>query len=174
MPPFFLLLMLFHNTISDKDKNMKIQLIEPGYESFNGHFGVIEFADGVSVNEVSPLEAERLGSLVRVQTLDGKDPSAAQKILDTYSNPMELATTPVGEPEAVVASVSYTAEQLAVVADEGGIKAIRAIAEPLGMKGTSIAELIGKILAASAAPAPAAAEAPVEAPVETPAEPVQE
>src|SRR5690606_36583397 len=49
---------------------------------------------------------------------------------------------------------SYTAEELATLADEDGISAIRKVAEPLEVTGTSIAELIGKILVVAGPKAP--------------------
>lgn len=138
---------------------MKIQLTEPGYEQFTGHFGVVEFLDGTSVGDVSQGEAALLASLVQVRTIDGVNPSPAQAILDSYGDQLAAATQPtVAElpPEPVAERRAYTMEELAEAADKGGIKAVRAIADPLGIKGQSIAEIIGKIVAANPVDAPAA------------------
>jgi hypothetical protein len=155
---------------------MKIKLVQPGYENMTGFFGCVEFIDGVSVDEVSEIEARRLGSVVAIRTLEGKDPSAAQMLIDLQSEPMALATTVPDAPEELVL-LDHTPESLAAVADAGGIAGIRAIAGPLGIKGTSIAELIGKVLAVSkrresdvaAAAAAVEGEKPADAPADAPA-----
>lgn len=140
---------------------MKIKVTQPGWENFSGAFGVIEFVDGVSVNDVSLLEAERIAAIVSVETLEGKDPSAAQKIIDTHSTPIEAHSIPTEDMVEKAPAATYTAEQLAEIADSSGIKGIRAISDPLNLRGTSIAELIGKILNVAGAK-PAAAEAQPE------------
>lgn len=149
---------------------MKIKLTGAGYEGYTGHFGVVEFVDGVSVEDVSDIEAQRLASIVPIETLEGRNPSPAQVILDTYSQPLEHATLQTSQESGVsdAPAVGYTAEELAAIADKGGIKALRAIGEPLGLRGNSITDLMGKILAAAGkgtqAPAPVVepvADAPV-------------
>lgn len=139
---------------------MKIKLVQPGYETLTGYFGVIEFVDGRSVNDVTKREAEYLASLVNIETEEGVNPSVAQQILDTYGDtmPVETPVAPTA-PQAVPLAKTYTADELAAVADAGGIKGVRAIADTLGLKGQSIAELIGRILAvASATPVSAVTE----------------
>jgi len=127
---------------------MKIKIIQAGYAGFSGYFGSTLFADGVSVEDVGLLEARRLGSVVAVEMEDGTDPSAAQAMLDAYKTPFALATTKQEEPTPLVL-LDHTPESLAAVADAEGIKGLRDIGTPLGIKGTSIAELIGKIMAVS-------------------------
>lgn len=148
---------------------MKIKITQPGYEQFTGFFGVVEFANGVSVGDVAPIEAQRLASIVQVENEEGHNPSVAQTIIDTYAERMGHATLPEADPSTPTTPAPerrYAADELAAVADEDGIKGLRAIAEPLGLKANSIAELIGKILAVAG---------PVDQPAEiVPAEEAQE
>lgn len=140
---------------------MRIRIVQPGWEAFTGNFGSIEFSDGVSVTEVSNIEASRVAAVVRVETLQGKDPSMAQRIIDAHHEPApeQAATVAVAElPPAD--KPSYTAEELAAVADKHGIKGLREIADPLGIKANSISELIARILAVcQRAPIPAESSA---------------
>lgn len=121
---------------------MKLKLIQEGYEGFTGLLGVTLFEDGVSVNDVPGREARTIGMSIKAEWEDGTDPNPAQGLLDSMHNEpvMETAAAPV------VPTV-YTEEQLAEIADKEGIKGLRAIAEPLGIKGTSIKELMAEILA---------------------------
>lgn len=139
---------------------MKLKITEPGWETHTGLFGIVEFVDGVSVGEVSSAEARHLSALIRMETVEGKDPSVAQEILDGYSAPMANATTATADVAPVVEILErYEARQLESIADKSGIKGLRVIGDKLGVKGQSIAELIGKILAtAGAESAPAVAE----------------
>lgn len=50
---------------------MKIKLVEPGFENMTGVLGEIEFKDGVSIGDVSPMHMNRIGSAMRVERLDG-------------------------------------------------------------------------------------------------------
>lgn len=141
----------------------RIRITSPGWTNFNGYFGVIEFKDSVSVEAVGRIETERLAALIQFETVPddendaARDPSAAQRIVETYADNLghatlltqaELPKPP--EPE----KPTYTPEQLADLADAGGIAAVRKAAEPLGVTGASISELIGKILAVAGPKAP--------------------
>lgn len=154
---------------------MKIRMTQAGWDNFTGYFGVVEFRDGLSVNEVSDMEAQRIAAVISVNREDGTNPSAAQLINDTRAQPMEVVSTPRGDADAPAGTpVKYTAEQLAEIADKQGIAGLRVIAKSLDVAGKSIAELIGKILAvAGEKPAEVQAEVPVatpDAPVEQPAQ----
>lgn len=157
---------------------MKIKITEPGWAGFTGQFGQFEFVDGVSIDDIGRADASYLAGLISVEDASSsKNPSVAQRIIDTYMLPAAALQTPDAPVEAAVAVV-YTKESLEAIADAGGIKGIREIADPMGIKGNAIAELIGKVLAAQSAvqeavvPAPEATPVPEEAPkaVETPAE----
>lgn len=145
---------------------MKIKIVQPGWETFTGNFGSIEFSDGMSVGEVSSVEASRVAAVVRVETLEGKDPSMAQLIIDSYSAPAEVKTTIEAVELPAVEKPTYTKAELEDIADKLGIKGLREISDPLGIKANSISELIVRIAEvckpaeapAAAAEAPAAAE----------------
>jgi hypothetical protein len=121
---------------------MKLKLVQAGYEGFTGYLGVTLFENGVSVGDVPEREARTIGMSIKTEWEDGGDPNPAQALLNSMHNEpvVEAAAAPV------VPKV-YTEEQLAAIADKEGIKGLRAIAEPLGIKGTSIKELIAEILA---------------------------
>ena len=129
---------------------MKIKLVEPGWETFSDYLGFVLFKDGESVEDVSPAEAARLASIVRIETLEGRNPSPAQMILDNWSGPMIVATTDTADAAKAAAPVkSWTQEELSAIADEKGIKGLREIGDDLGLKGTGIADLIAKIVEAT-------------------------
>jgi len=133
---------------------MKIKLVGTGWTGFTGYFGVTEFVDGVSAHEVSGPEARRIAAVVQVETLDGHNPSAAQQIIDSRAEPLILATSPKVDAEAPAApatlAMTYTVAELEGIADKGGIKALRDLAEPFGVKGRSIAEIIAELTALKA------------------------
>jgi hypothetical protein len=137
----------------------KIRMIQPGYEGFNGQFGIHEFVDGVSVETISPLEATVLAGLIQFETVpevEGEvpvNPSYAQKVLDERDTQLAAGSFPTAdEQEVAVAEFGpadtkvYTEAELEAIADAGGIKAVRKISDPLGLKATSIAALIAGIL----------------------------
>lgn len=139
---------------------MHIKLVQPGWETFSDYLGFTLFKDGVSVEQVSPAEAARLASIVGIETMDGKNPSPAQMILDTWSAPMAISTTETADTAPKAPGKVWTTEELSAIGDEKGIKGLREIGDSLGIKGTGIADLIAKIVeatkAAPAADAPAA------------------
>lgn len=151
---------------------MKIRLVGNGYEAFTGMFGDVEFKDGVSVYPVSPMQARFYASITTVENAENGDElgdnaqfqAAMNMEAQTFNLPtlaelqaqgkaVEAAQAPQATP---VAQVAHTQASLEAVADKGGIVALRQIAEPLGIKGTSIAKLIEGILAKQAPEAPAA------------------
>lgn len=151
---------------------MRIKIVEPGWERYSGQLGWTNFTNGVSDDEVSKAEAQHLAAVVRIEEFDvatgagtGKSPSVAQVILDTQRaamSPATLVTADKVPPAAVMPAKVYTPDELAAIADAEGIKGIRRVSDALGLKGTSIAELIGKVLQAqeeAVAKAKAAADA---------------
>lgn len=148
---------------------MKIKIIQPGYEGLNGQLGVFDFIDGISVQDVPYLDALHLAALVTVVDIATDDHPANSPF---EVAPVNLAAAVehresgvlVEAPAAVaVTPSSHTKESLEAVADASGIKGIREIAEPLGLKDNSIVELIAKILAAQAATEAEVAQAAAEA-----------
>ena len=136
----------------------KLKIVEPGWAGYTGLLGRVDFVDGVSVEDVSLREAQALGGIVRIENVDtGQDVSLSQYMVDSrkagVGAPREEPKAPievkavVAEPEApVVPATTYTREQLELLADTGGIKALREIAEPLGLKAAGIQDLIKKVL----------------------------
>jgi len=147
---------------------MKLRLTQPGYEHFTGQMGTVFFEDGLSTADVKAIDAVRMAAQFLCQWEDGTTASVAQSILDhahttTNGLPAELnADQALATQRAEAAALAgvdvqpdgtaapgkvYTEDELATIADEHGIKGLRAIAEPLGVKGNAIAELIRAILA---------------------------
>lgn len=146
---------------------MKIRIVEAGYEKFTGSFGTVEFENGVSVHSVSDSEARLLAAIVTVVPEGGdtdlsasarfqaaKDVPAFVETLPTFaeliaSGKMEGSDVKQEPQEAPVAeSPAFTRRDLEEIADSGGIAALRSIAEPLGIRGNSVAKLIQSILVA--------------------------
>jgi hypothetical protein len=156
---------------------MKYKITEPGWETFTGLLGAEEFVDGVSVDDLARNEAARLGCILRIESVSDNpiNPSPSAELNRTYSvQAANVRLETQEELEGVVKAVVpvagriYTREELERIADSNGIKGLRAIADELGLKGTSIADLIAKVLEAQA-PAPAEAPTPVEPPAPAPA-----
>lgn len=140
---------------------MKLRLMQKGFETYNGQMGVIFFENGLSTADVKVIDAVRMAAVMLCEWEDGSSPSVAQSILDNANTPAPMPRqeqpepTPAPAPDAqpVGVTVSYTEDQLAAIADKEGIKGLRVIAEPLGIKSNSISELIVAILkVAPAAP----------------------
>lgn len=124
----------------------------------------VENLDGESVGAASDIvskyndEAEVVTALPTQESLDFQAEAAA--LLETPEAPVlsdaelmsELTATEETEtaeaPPAVLAQSKHTSESLGLVADSGGIAAIREIAETFGVKGNAVAKIIEDILAA--------------------------
>lgn len=127
----------------------KIRLTEPGFEKLTGPFGVIDFVDGVSVDEVSEVEASRIANCVRTEFADdGKNPSDSQRVLDSQHTPMDAEMMHFVVPTQT--AIKHTREELEALADKEGIVALRAIGDKFGVKGAAIAKLINSIMSAQA------------------------
>lgn len=135
---------------------MKIKITEAGWTNFTGDFGTVAFENGLSVEDVSPMEATMLAGLVQIECEDGSNPSVSQRVLESIDMPMDgdmvynasSGTVTVGAeatPESTQKTL-YSYEQLAKIADEGGINGLREIGETMGVKSNSIASLITAIL----------------------------
>jgi hypothetical protein len=135
---------------------MRYKIVEPGWEGFSDRLGYIEFKDGVSVDDISRAEAERLSGVVRLETFEDepKSHSAAelQRELEAGNSTIALEIHPAAPKTSPISGgKTYTADELAAVADSDGIRGIRSIAAAFDLKGTSIAELIVQVLAAQEA-----------------------
>lgn len=141
---------------------MKVKITQSGWAGYTGFLGTTEFADGVSVNELSPHEADRLGALVTVEKIEGGQVGISQTWLEHYGDSAPVGATldrggeghVVNEPAPVVPrplateSRLYSRADLETVAEGKGIQGLREIAGPMGIKATSITTMIDKILQA--------------------------
>lgn len=141
---------------------MKLRLTQAGFEKYTGQMGVVWFENGLSTTDVSPIDGIRISAAIGADWEDG----SAANVGDMYLNSMDvpayvgMADRPIEPPAAqersvtppAVAGEAYSEEQLAKIADEKGISGLRAIGDPLGVKGTSIVGLISGILKAQANP----------------------
>ncbi|KAA5604426.1 hypothetical protein F1188_16340 [Roseospira marina] len=137
---------------------MKVKIVEPGFESFTGHFGLVEFQNGVSLRDVEPYELDRLAANVRIENLKGQAAGVADRMVEAHNEVAPVISPLVrGLPEQVMAPVPktvaeglpprvYSEKELGAIADEGGIKMLREIGEKWEVKGRGIAELIHDIL----------------------------
>ena len=140
---------------------MKIRLTQPGFETYSGQMGVVFFEDGLTTADVKPIDAVRIAAQFLCEWEDGTTASVAQSILDhahstTGTIPTEInadqalaSQEGTREAEAQLAapdSRAYTQEELEAIADNSGIKGLRAIGDALGVKGNAIGELIKSIL----------------------------
>lgn len=141
---------------------MKLRLTAPGWQTYTGQMGVIFFENGLSVADVLPVDAVRVAGVIGAEWEDGTPANVSQIYLDNLKTEAavmqdnrqpEVPVVEAKKKEEVAApAVTYTEEQLAEIADKQGIAGLREIADPLGLKGNSIAGLISAILKAAGAP----------------------
>lgn len=143
----------------------RIRIVEPGWDRYTGILGAVEFKDGVSVEPVAKHEINRIGAALRIEGVEsGEQENSGVDILRSWSNRAKVENLPRasekadetpektekdGESEQKADEKPahvWTEEELAAIADEKGIAGLREIAEPMGVKGRAIAELIREIL----------------------------
>lgn len=140
---------------------MKIRLTQPGMENFNGQFGAFDFKDGLSVQDVNPIEAAGIMACVTAETVGEHEAMPLPEVNLPTMGESKVAVRPgVPEPVQPVAGKVYTRAQLEEIADKGGINGLRAVA-PAGAKATSVVALIDKILAAQPQAKPETVDTPV-------------
>ncbi|WP_151708810.1 hypothetical protein [Acinetobacter brisouii] len=180
---------------------MKLKLTGSGFEGYTGQMGVHYFENGLSINEVLPVDAMRIAGAIgavwedgspanvgeiyaaslhspaalnpherndpHAQAVYGVDASAAitqSNVIAQAQFKAEGIATPVvtfaekeveAEPKRPTPVVEdgaprqiYTRQQLESIVDKDGFAGLRKIAEPFGVKGTSINALIDSILSA--------------------------
>lgn len=150
---------------------MKLKLTGKQFVHFTGQLGCINWVDGVSETDVSPLEANRIASLVGAKFLDGSDASECDKILSMKnmespyrqeSRPLtveeiarmekERKKKPLNKPKKKIENVEieyerkYSREELEAIADKKGITGLREIAAQYGVTAVSISTMIEKII----------------------------
>ena len=134
---------------------MRFKISEPALMGFTGDFGEIEFVDGISTDNLSSRQIDRLAAIVRGFGVDSggeeKQVGVAHRIVANRDDLAPVATILSAETNATElapATKQYTHASLSEVADSGGISALRKIATDFNVKGKSIPELISLILAA--------------------------
>lgn len=155
---------------------MQVRLTDPGFAGFTGFMGTVKFVDGVS-EHISAAEAERLGCIVAIEDLEGHNPSATQRMVDTHKHnleelvsrgqgvsgasnhevrkqkPAKTAEQPIDEVAIVVddspagLDFSFTREDLEALADKEGISGLRNFAGSYSVKGRAIIEIIDELMA---------------------------
>jgi hypothetical protein len=130
----------------------KIKIDVPGWEAFDGYMGTLEFKQGVSVRDATPMEIARLGANIRITEVGNDEqvgPSTVMVNTRHVSAKLEAALeTESNEQASQDAETGYTEDRLNEIADAGGIKALRKVAADFGVKGVSIAEMVKEILEA--------------------------
>lgn len=139
---------------------MKIKIVENNWDGYNGPLAGYNFIDGVSEDDIPAHKALYIGGTIKIVDAEtGLPVSESQEALVLRNVPVkaseELKLAPIEEKVEVaaeekveVAVVKYTRAELEAIADEKGIKGIREIAAPYGIKSTSIVELMEAILKA--------------------------
>ena len=131
----------------------KVRINVPGWEKFTGLLGVVPFEDGVSVRELVPEEKARIGSIIGIEDVDGGQVGAGVEMAKIHGAKAPVAAPapkPEPKPEAP-AELKYNREKLEAIAEEGGIKAIRKIADEFDVKGVEISKMIDEIVEAQKA-----------------------
>ena len=146
---------------------MKLKITQKGFENYTGQMGMVLFQNGISVKDVDERAALRLAAGISMTWEDGSqvkytvkkvEPTAPigreTHLVATDGLPEEVrgndGKTIYVEPEIdrslLKITRRYTREELEDIADQSGLKGIREIAGPLGIKGTSINALIDKVM----------------------------
>lgn len=136
----------------------RLRIAERGWNNYTGHFGGVEFKDSLSVHPVDPVTATRLGSLIKLVKVDTDEQAGQSADLQRQSDVRAeiVAELPRVDGAKVTAPAQveqedkpkYTREDLEKIADSEGIAGLRKIAEPMGVRGRGIVELIDEILEA--------------------------
>jgi hypothetical protein len=136
---------------------MKLRLTQAGFENYTGQMGVVMFKDGLSEGDVLPIDAIRISAAIGADWEDGTPANVGDMYLNNMDAPAHVGGGVIHESDEVeqveesaatqvVAGTIYSKDDLAKIADADGIAGLRAIAEPMGVKGTSIVGLIEAIL----------------------------
>lgn len=140
-------------------KAARIQILEPSLQNYTGILCGAEFKEGTSVRELSVIEQQRLCAVMRAQTIDGDNVSAAGQLANSRNKSADEArkeeksaeiVEPMARCEAVdVANApTFTREELEAIADAEGISGLRLVGEGIGARGKTINTLIESILKA--------------------------
>lgn len=167
-----------------------IRLTEPGWEHYSGPFADIEFKDGLATKEWPESFTDRIASALRCEDDETGEPlGVTHRMISQRAIEMAVAAPLAGASAAEVVKVNeanrepkkddapkfalmdLTGEELDAIASKDGIGGLRKIADPFGIKGRSIQDLLDAIVKYRDNLKPVVADAAVEnqAAPETPA-----
>jgi hypothetical protein len=153
---------------------MRVKIIQPGWDKYNGPLYGIPFEDGVSQGELRRDQALQLGAMMPVVEIDENGDelgpvspshemvvtaSIAAEVVEPLKTDAQVSAEKaqlVGETSDFAAQMDelaasaklYTEAELQAIADTKGIAGLRVIGAPLGVKNTAIRGLIREIMAA--------------------------
>lgn len=120
-------------------------------ETYTGFLSDIEFEDGVSLEDVTKMQAQRIaGAISMVMEEGGLDPSAAAELTRFKLSQPQPEFEADEEIVAAKKVFDFTEETLMDIADNKGIAGLREFAEPYGVKSNSIMGLIDALLSLKA------------------------
>lgn len=133
---------------------MKVRINEPGWETFSEMLCGVKFENAVSVRELTPREIAMIGSNLKIVRLDNDEQVGASVVMANTGHLQAKVETPLlrkdekKEEEVKEVEGEHTQESLEALAEKGGIKAVRVVADTFGVKGVQISGLIEEILKA--------------------------
>ncbi|MCU6236772.1 hypothetical protein KWH75_06780 [Morganella morganii] len=135
-------------------KPAKVRLLESAFAGYTGVMSGVMFKDGVSLSEIPFIDQQRICSVMKAETIDGKNVSGAAALSESRNVSAkdavaaEKAAAPVVtmERESDSVEVRYTRAELEALADKGGIAALRNVGNEHGVREKSIEAMIEGIL----------------------------
>lgn len=135
-------------------KPAKVRLLESAFAGYTGVMSGVMFKDGVSLSEILFIDQQRICSVMKAETIDGKNVSGAAALSESRNVSAkdavaaEKAAAPVVtmERESDSVEVRYTRAELEALADKDGIAALRNVGNEHGVREKSIEAMIEGIL----------------------------
>ena len=134
---------------------MRIQIIEIGYNKFDGNLCGVDFKDGISVDELSQMQVNQISAAMRVKSLDNSPVGSGERYIADINKPMTQSVT-LGRNKEVdedkvevdeeVGKLEYDIDRLSTIADEQGIAGLRVVGDKYDVKSNNISDLINKII----------------------------
>lgn len=144
-----------------------LKIVAKGFEGYNGLLGQDRFVDGVSVEPLPRNVRDRLSATMQMIEIDAEGEEQAAGVAHRLVSDSEMRAPVLEESprmtesekieemrqrilrgEKIPVSRFYTLGELEAVADKSGIKGLRVIADPWGLKSKRIVDLIRAILTA--------------------------
>ncbi|KMJ44960.1 hypothetical protein AB204_11490 [Xenorhabdus khoisanae] len=137
-------------------KPAKVKLLESAFSGYTGVMSGVMFENGVSKTAIPFIDQQRICSIMKAETVEGKNVSGAAALAEsreiTAKQALELETKakPIaellreGENDAPV--TRFTRNELEALADKGGITALRKIGNECNVREKSIEAMIESIL----------------------------